>query len=229
MSNNNIAENIKHIKERIFQAASRVGRKEDEIRLVAVTKNIGPAAIIEAIRAGVNILGENRVQEARTKMEQLQGNIDWHMIGHLQRNKAKNVVPHFALIHSLDSAALAAEINRQAAKINKKIKVLIQVNLSQENSKSGSSLENLFPLVEEASSYRFLELKGLMTIPPWDPEKENSRPYFSHLRKVLKEIESTYGLDSFTELSMGMSHDFEIAIEEGATFVRLGTAIFGPR
>lgn len=224
-----ITENIESIRERISKTATVAGRKAEEIKLVAVTKNVGVSAIKEALRCGVSILGENRVQEAREKIEQIQGDVEWHMIGHLQRNKVKYAISQFELIHSLDSSSLAKEINRQAQKINKRVKVLIQVNISQENSKFGSSLENLVSLVKEISFYGFLELKGLMTIPPWDPEKERSRPYFSRLRKAFEAIQSTFRFPSFTELSMGMTHDFEIAIEEGATLIRLGTAIFGPR
>lgn len=224
-----IAENITLIKEKISTVALKAGRKVDEIKLVAVTKKVGHIAINEAIDAGIGIIGENRVQEALSKINLVKPGVEWHMIGHLQRNKAKSVITSFQAIHSLDSLDLAKEMNRLAKQSGRKFRALIQVNIVREETKTGVQVEDLFSLLEEIIPYEHLSLEGLMTIPPFSPEPEQSRPAFSQLRKLLGEIQHSFNLPSFKELSMGMSQDFEIAIEEGATFIRLGTAIFGPR
>ena len=225
-----ITEKLSAIKARIKKAALSAGRNPEEIKLIAVTKTVGLEKMAEAVRAGVVILGENRVQEAQKKVknEELRvksEKIQWHLIGHLQGNKAKNAVQLFDLIHSIDSAGLAEEVNRQAEKINKVQRVLVEVKLSEEETKHGVSENNLRPLLEKINNLRNLKLEGLMTMPPFFDDPERARPYFNRLRKLRDEaVKSGFSLP---ELSMGMSNDFEVAIEEGATMVRIGTAIFG--
>lgn len=227
-----LIENISNLFKRISHAAMRAGRSPEEIQLIAVTKTMPPERIMEAIEAGLRIFGENRVQEARDKIPLIMQvcreiNLSWHMIGPLQRNKAKYAVKLFNLIHSVDSIELAFEINKQAEKIGKVQDILIEVKLSPEDTKHGIRPEGLFELLEFAFSLKNLSVKGLMTIPPYSENPEDSRPYFRRLRELLEEANKK-GF-SMKELSMGMSGDFEIAIEEGATMVRIGTAIFGER
>ncbi len=225
-----ITERLIVISARIKKAALRAGRNPEEIKLIAVTKTVGLEKIAEAVRAGVVILGENRVQEAQKKIQDAgykiqDTEIQWHLIGPLQSNKAKNAVQLFDLIHSIDSAGLAEEANRQAEKINKVQRVLVEVKLSEEETKHGVSENNLRPLLEKINSLRNLKLEGLMTMPPFFDDPERARPYFNRSRKLRDEaVKSGFSLP---ELSMGMSNDFEAAIEEGATMVRIGTAIFG--
>lgn len=231
-----LAENVSAIRKRIVDAASRAGRNPDEITLVAVTKTVGLEEIKEALDAGLGLFGENRVQEAQKKISGLTseiintactGRIEWHLIGHLQKNKAKHAVALFDLIHTVDSRELAEEIDRQAEKIRKVQRVLAQVKLSEEETKHGASEEELPLLLEGIGSLKNLKLEGLMTIPPYFEDPEKARPYFRKLRALRDEAEHTgYRLP---ELSMGMSNDFEAAIQEGATMVRIGTAIFGER
>jgi pyridoxal phosphate enzyme (YggS family) len=222
-----IKENLLRVNERINQAAYRVGRDPNEIKLVAVSKTVEPARIIEAIEGGVSILGENYVQEAQKKIEEIKQHVAWHFIGHLQSNKAKYAVHLFDVIHSIDSLPLAEELNRKATQANRMIKVMIEVNLSKEATKFGTDEEKLILLAQGILGLSSLSLEGLMTMPPYFDQQEMSRPYYIALRglkeKLLKE-----GIP-LKELSMGMSNDFEIAVEEGATYVRVGTAIFGPR
>lgn len=218
-----IFERIRDVLKRISHAALRAGRSPDEVTLVAVTKGVSVEAINEALEAGLRVFGENRVQETLKKQKELVSkNIIWHMIGHLQRNKARQAVGLFDLIHSVDSLALSEAINRYAAAIDKTQRILIEVKLSPEPSKTGISKEHLPELISEVSGMPNLRLEGLMTMPPYSPEPEHSRPYYRELRGLAKE----FGLK---ELSMGMSGDFEVAIEEGATMVRVGSAIFGGR
>lgn len=230
-----IPDAIRDVRERIYNSAIRVGRIADEIRLVAVTKTIDIPSIIEAIEAGVTILGENRVQEAQEKISDLRSQIsnstvEWHLIGTLQRNKAKYAVRLFELIHTIDSISLAEEVNRQAEKIGKLQRVLIQVKLSEEETKHGISEDELGPLIKRMNGLKNLRLEGLMTIPPYFDDPEKTRPYFRRLREIKDTINtSRITHHALRELSMGMSHDFEVAIEEGATMVRIGTAIFGER
>ncbi len=229
---NQIIENISNIFKRISHAAMRAGRNPEEIKLIAVTKTVPPERIIEAIEAGLRIFGENRVQEARDKIPEIMQRapdikLSWHMIGPLQRNKAKYAVKLFDIIHSVDSKELALEINKQAEKIGKIQDILIEVKLSPEKTKHGISPEEFFELLEFTSTLKNLNVKGLMTIPPYSENPEDSRPYFRRLREVLEEA-NVKGFP-LKELSMGMSGDFEIAVEEGATMVRIGTAIFGER
>ena len=225
-----ISENLAAVTERMRQAALRCGRNPGEIRLVAVSKTVSPEKIREAINAGVTILGENYIQEARKKIEEIGGAIEWHFIGHLQSNKVKYAVDLFTMIHSVDSVSLAEELNRAAEKRNKIIPVLVQVNISGEETKSGINPEETARLLTELSSMDRLSVRGLMTMPPWFENAEDARPYFAALRNLRDEL-SHMNIKNITlrELSMGMSGDFEVAIEEGATLVRVGTALFGPR
>lgn len=226
-----IAANLRAVQERIERAAAKTGRGPCNIRLVAVSKTVPVARIQEAIAAGVTDLGENRVQEAREKAESLGRQVRWHLIGHLQRNKVKYIFPLFDVIHSVDSVALAQEIGQEAEKRGwPGIDLLLQVHMGGEETKSGFEPEGLSSAVEEVARLPRLNVKGLMAIPPYLPDPEEVRPYFRQLRQLAGEIRRREipGI-SMEELSMGMSHDFEVAIEEGATLVRVGTAIFGVR
>jgi pyridoxal phosphate enzyme (YggS family) len=222
-----IKENLLRVMERIEKASIKAGRDPGEIKLVAVTKTVEIPKIKEAIEAGVKIVGENYVQEAQKKIEEIGRQISWHFIGHLQSNKAKYAVRLFDMIHSIDSEPLAEELNRRAKKEGRPIKVMIEVNLSGEATKFGAEEEKAIELAKKLMSLDHISLEGLMTMPPYFELPEMSRPYYIRLRE-LKEKMVKEGI-SLKELSMGMSNDFEIAIEEGATFVRIGTAIFGPR
>jgi pyridoxal phosphate enzyme (YggS family) len=227
ISMSTIRDNLLKVRERIERAAQKAGRDPKEIRLVAVSKTVEVARIKEAIEAGVSILGENYVQEAQKKIEALGGPVSWHFIGHLQSNKAKYAVRLFDVIHSIDSVPLAEELNRRAEQEDRLIKMMIEVNLSKEATKFGTDEERVLNLAKRIQNLKHLSLEGLMTMPPYFDSPEMSRPYYVALRK-LKERLMKEGIP-MQELSMGMSHDFEIAIEEGATYVRVGTAIFGPR
>jgi len=222
-----IGENFLRVKERIERPARASGRDPREIKLVAVSKTVEPARIREAIEAGASILGENYVQEAQKKIEVMGRPVAWHFIGHLQSNKAKVGVQLFDVIHSLDSVHLAEELNRRAVQADRVLQVLIEVNLAREVSKFGTDEEKLFALARKVKELDHLSLEGLMTMPPFFETPEESRPYFVELRKWKERMERE-GIP-IKELSMGMSNDFEIAIEEGATYVRVGTAIFGSR
>lgn len=210
----------------------RAGRNPEEIQLVAVTKTVPPEKIIEAVQAGLRVFGENRIQEARQKIPEITemyrgSNISWHMIGPLQRNKAKYAVRLFDLIHSVDSLELALEIDRCARNLGKIQDILIEIKLSHEETKHGIAPEQLPELLDKAFTLKNINIKGLMTMPPYSEDPEQSRPYFRRLRELLEEARQN-GFD-IRELSMGMSGDFEVAIEEGATIVRIGRAIFGER
>jgi hypothetical protein len=210
----------------------RAGRSPDEVRLVAVTKTVSTAAIREAVDAGLRLFGENRVQEAQTKITsaelQIPGTeIEWHLIGHVQRNKAKSAVTLFEVIQTLDSTRLAEEIDRHAAEAGKRQRVLLQVKVSEEYSKQGIEPTAVGELLERTLDLPHLKLEGLMAMPPYFENPEDARPYFRRLRTI-KEVFAQKGYP-LGELSMGMSHDFEVAIEEGATLVRIGTALFGER
>jgi pyridoxal phosphate enzyme (YggS family) len=226
-----IQKRIDEIHERIRLAAVRAGRNPVDIRLVAVTKTIPLERIREAVAAGLRTFGENYIQEARDKFRELADPaVSWHFIGHLQTNKAKYAVRQFDLIHTVDSLRLAEELNREATKLSRIQEILIQVNISMEPTKSGVAENDAFSLIQGVSGLSHLRIRGLMTMPPYDEDPECSRPFFRALRVLADRIR---GLNmpgvSMADLSMGMSHDFEIAIEEGATLVRIGTAIFGER
>ena len=225
-----VAENLKTVMDRITAAAQRAGRDPASVKLVVVTKTVTIEKIREAVSAGARLLGENRVQEAREKIAKLGNVAAWHLIGRLQTNKAKYAVGLFDLIHSVDSLDLAREIDRQAAKIGKKQNVLVEVSLAGEAQKAGVGAGDALALVREAAKLGNISINGLMIVPPYLEDPEAVRPYFRRLRELSDEIrkESMPGA-LMQELSMGMSGDFEVAVEEGATLVRVGTAIFGER
>jgi pyridoxal phosphate enzyme (YggS family) len=221
---------LEKVKERIAQAALRTGRSPGDIQLVAVSKTVSVSTLQQAIKAGVTILGENYLQEARKKIEEIGQVVRWDFIGHLQSNKAKYVVDLFDIIQSVDRLSLAKEINRQAVKKRKTVKVLLQVNISGEEAKSGIDPVEAVSLAKETFSLPNLSVQGLMTMPPYFDDPEKARPYFVALRELRDTLRKEHGeFSDLKELSMGMSADFEIAIEEGATIIRVGTAIFGER
>jgi pyridoxal phosphate enzyme (YggS family) len=222
-----VKENLLRVMEKIEEAARKIGRDPNEIKLVAVSKTVEVDRIMEAIEAGVSILGENYVQEAQKKIEEIGRPVSWHFIGHLQTNKAKYAIRLFDMIHSLDSVPLAEELNRRAEQADRVMGVMIEVNLSKEATKFGTDEEVVVNLAKRIQNLNHLSLEGLMTMPPYFDSPELSRPYYIALRE-LKEKMVKEGVP-MKDLSMGMSNDFEIAIEEGATYVRVGTAIFGPR
>jgi pyridoxal phosphate enzyme (YggS family) len=228
-----IRENILRIENRILSACSRVKRERNCVALLAVSKNRSLQEIAQVIQAGVTDIAENRVQEALLKIPNLSIEeirlppVKWHMIGHLQSNKAKDAVKLFGLIHSVDSLHLAVEIDKQAARIKKAQDILLEIKTSLETTKSGFAVEDGVLAFKELKTLKNLRVKGLMTIAPLSQDPQKSRPYFRRLRQLLEEINAT--LDSryaIQELSMGMSDDFEVAIEEGATIIRVGRAIF---
>ena len=215
------------VRERMEKAARRVGRDPGEVKLVAVSKTVDIERIREAIEGGASILGENYVQEAQKKIEVIGKAVSWHFIGHLQSNKVKVAVRLFDAVHCVDGMALAEELNRRAQQVERKIPVMIEVNLSGETTKFGAEEGNVFALARGILRLEHLSLEGLMTMPPYFDDPEMSRPFFVQLR-ALKETLAKEGIP-LKDLSMGMSNDFEVAIEEGATHVRVGTAIFGAR
>lgn len=221
-----IAHNLELVKARIDAAAKRGNRDPDSILLVAVSKTKPAPAIREAYAAGQRTFGENYAQELRDKAEELKGlDISWHFIGHLQKNKVKYVAPVASFVETVDSIELAETISNRATKT---ISCLIEINIGAEDSKSGTSPDNVLSLAEGISKLPNLSLKGLMIIPPFDSDPEKSRPYFKKAKELFDKINEQLATP-LTELSMGMSHDLEVAIEEGATIIRVGTAIFGGR
>ena len=217
--------NLSDVRSRIERAASRAGRRADDVKLVAVSKTHPPPVLEEALHAGVSAFGENKVQEAESKIADVgRTRAEWHLIGHLQSNKARKAVQLFDVIHSVDSRELAERLERICDEEGREhLSVFIQVDLAREETKSGIPVDELEPLVEYLRSCRHLKFDGLMLLPPFFDDAERSRPFFKRLREIRDRILPD------GELSMGMSHDFEIAIEEGATVVRVGTAIFGER
>ena len=224
-----IAENLAEVWERICQAIQKSGRDPDSVHLVAVSKQVGMAQIEEARIDGAVIFGENKIQDAVPKVDQMGSEgISWHFIGHLQKNKVKFLGEHFDLIHSVDSLELAEKIAAQCQTENRVQSVLLQVNLSGETAKFGMEPGELEKQMVAFSRLKGIRVEGLMTIPPYHPNPENSRRHFSRLRGFRDQCEKQNRL-SLHKLSMGMTNDFEVAVEEGATLVRVGTAIFGPR
>lgn len=225
------AERLAQVHHRIAEASKRAGRNAAEITLIAVSKTVDPAAVQLAVNAGVRDLGENRVQEAIGKVRQVKADgLKWHLIGHLQSNKARQAVSTFDVIHTVDTVDLARRLDRIAGEEGKRPVVLVQVDLAHEPTKSGADEAELPEVVEVLGSAQNLDFRGLMTMPPFFDEPESSRGYFKRLREILERLNKGRASDCLlTELSMGMSHDFEIAIEEGATMIRVGTAIFGAR
>lgn len=204
--------------------------REASVKLIAVTKNHDVAAMREAIDAGASDIGENRVQEAAGKFEKLERQVTWHLIGHLQTNKAKQAVKYFDLIHSVDSLHLARALDREASRIGKVQDILLQVNLAREDSKSGLYKEELLEVFQEVDSLPGLRIRGLMCMAPNYEDVENCRPLFREMYGIYQKVRDMDWQKAQVDcLSMGMSHDYEIAVEEGANIVRVGTAIFGPR
>ena len=225
---NSIADNLERVREQIAQAAAKAGRVADEIVLVAITKTHPAERVREAIEAGQSLFGESRVQEARAKIPELPSSLRWHFVGHLQKNKIRQALPLFEMIHSVDSLGLAQEMNRIAEEDGMHPRVLLEVNVAGEGSKFGFSPDKLREQMEELLRLPRLSILGLMTIPPLAEEAEASRKYFVQLRELRDRLQTEFRVD-FGQLSMGMTQDFPIAIEEGATLVRVGTAIFGER
>lgn len=232
MDEKQLLENVNTVYKKISHAAMRAGRSPDGIRLIAVTKTVSADSVKTAVEIGLREFGENRVQEAQKKISdpglQLKNrSVLWHLVGHLQKNKARVAVNLFDLIQSIDSVALAEEVDRHAEKSGKRQRILLQVKLSDEESKYGILKKNIKDMLARISGYQNLQVEGLMTIPPFNDDTEKVRPFFAELRELRNSLElSGYSLP---ELSMGMSHDYEVAIEEGATMVRVGTALFGER
>jgi pyridoxal phosphate enzyme (YggS family) len=231
MADNVLLENIKSIFRKISSAAIRSGRSPFDVKLIAATKTVGIERIREATELGLRTFGENKVQEAKEKILNLESHsncqLEWHMIGHLQKNKANTAVKLFDMIQSIDSIGLAEEMNKYANKQGKTQRVLVQVKLSEEETKYGVARKDLPDLIEAISEMKNLKLEGLMTIPPFFDSPDMTRPYFRELRELRDRAESE-GV-RLPELSMGMTNDFEVAILEGATMVRIGTGIFGER
>ncbi|MGE3536880.1 MAG: YggS family pyridoxal phosphate-dependent enzyme [Candidatus Tectimicrobiota bacterium] len=226
-----IAQNVARVQARIRQAALRAGRDPAAVRLVAASKTVDTARLRAAIASGVTIVGENYLQEARDKVGQMgrQG-VEWHLIGTLQRNKVRYIFDLFDMVHSLDSWALAAEINRRGERLGKPMAVLLEVNVGGEASKGGFTPQALLTEATQLAQFSHLQVRGLMTIPPPTVHPEGARPFYRAVRELRDQLvqQDIPGV-SWAELSMGMTADFEVAIEEGATFVRVGTALFGAR
>jgi pyridoxal phosphate enzyme (YggS family) len=223
-----LAENLESIRSRIAAACTRAGREPSSVTLVGVTKNHPPATVTAAAQLGLTEFGENRVQEAKLKIAQCPSRLRWHMIGHLQSNKCRDAVGLFSMIQGVDSLALATELNRKAEQAAKTVPILIEVNAAGESTKFGYKPEALLQDLDAINALRRLELHGLMMIAPYTPTPERVRPYFRRLRELREQCEQRMGVP-LPHLSMGMSGDFEVAIEEGATMVRIGTALFGER
>jgi len=226
-----LKDNIARVQERIAEACRRAGRRPEDVKLVAVSKTVPPDRIRAAYDAGLRDFGENRVQEANAKRAALSDlTVTWHLVGHLQTNKAKLARELFHCVHSLDSLRLAQKLDEAAVCSGDRLPVLIEVNLGEEQAKSGVREQDVLALAEQVGRLSTLELSGLMVLPPFFEDPEQARPFFRRLRELARTIESASlpGV-SMRELSMGMSHDFEVAIEEGATMVRVGTAILGRR
>ncbi len=223
-----LAENLDSIQKRIVAACERAGRDTASVTLLAVTKSHPPESVAAAAQLGLNLFGENKVQEARAKIPLCPGKLRWHFIGHLQSNKCRDAVGLFEMIQSVDSLPLAREIAGRAEQAAKTMPILLEVNVAGEASKSGCAPEKLLAELEIINALPKIEIHGLMAVPPWSPEPEKSRPHFRRMRELKERCERILGAP-LPHLSMGMSGDFEVAIEEGATMVRIGTALFGPR
>ncbi|HEY2101927.1 MAG TPA: YggS family pyridoxal phosphate-dependent enzyme [Chthoniobacterales bacterium] len=223
-----ISERLEKVRAEMRDAAAKVGRRIEEIELLAVTKTHSAEKIGEAVAAGQLLFGENKVQEARAKIPLLPSHLRWHFIGHLQKNKIRHVLPLVELIHSIDSVELAQQVDRIAKEEGFFPRILLEVNVAGEGTKFGFAPEALEQTLEQLLQLQRLSIEGLMTIPPLTADKERSRPYFVRLRSFRDELEHKFGV-KLPHLSMGMSDDFAVAIEEGSTVVRVGTRIFGPR
>jgi PLP dependent protein len=225
---NPVARRLEEVRAAMAAACRRAGRDPSEVRLVAVSKTVDLERIRAAIDAGQDLFGENYLQEARDKITALKRQVNWHLVGHLQSNKARGAVELFDLIHAVDRGKLARALDAAAARLGKVQDVLIQINQGGEDTKSGVAPDAAPELLQQVARLPHLRLRGLMTMPPWFPDPEAARPYFRALRELRDHLRGLTGLP-LTELSMGMSGDFPVAVEEGATLVRVGTAIFGSR
>src|SRR5438270_6476584 len=223
-----IADNLERVREQIAQAAGKVGRAVDDIELVAISKTHDATKVREAIEAGQTLFGESRVQEARAKIPELPSSLRWHFVGHMQKNKIRPALPLFELIHSVDALALAQDINRIAEEEGAHPRILLEVNVAGEGSKFGFKPDVLRNEMEPLLGLGRLSVEGLMTIPPLAEDAEASRKFFVDLRELRDALEKEFNV-KLPHLSMGMTNDFTVAIEEGATLVRVGTAIFGER
>ena len=225
-----VTENLKNVEEKIAQACLRSGRSQDEVTLIAVSKTKPVEMMQEAIAYGITTFGENKVQEITEKQKVLTQPLNWHMIGHLQRNKVKYIAGKVALIHSVDSLRLAKTISEEAVKHNCEIPILIEVNVAGEESKFGVSVEETLPLIEEIAKLPAIHVEGLMTIAPYVEDPEENRPVFRKLKELSVDIAAkNINNVRMAILSMGMTGDYEVAVEEGATLVRVGTGVFGER
>lgn len=225
-----VRKNIEKIRNSMAEAALRSGRNVSDIKLMAVTKTIDDDRLMEAIEAGIDIIGESYVQEAKRKIEKIGRPLEWHMIGHIQTNKVRYVIKLFDMIHSVDRMDLAVELDRRGKNAGLVMKILIEVNVSGEKTKSGVPLTEAVALVRSVAALENLAIFGLMTMPPWSDDPEKARPCFTALRDLKNRVieEEIPGVN-MAELSMGMSGDYEVAIEEGATIVRIGSSLFGAR
>jgi len=223
-----LSENVSVVQRRIEAACERAGRPRDSVALVAVTKGQPPEIVSEAARLGLNLFGENKVQEAKAKIPLCPSRLHWHLIGHLQSNKCRDAVELFEFIQSVDSLQLARELDKRAEQAGRSLPVLLEVNAVGEASKFGYRPEQLLADLLGINALKRLVIHGLMTVPPWTPDPEKVRPVFRQLRVLKEQCEQLLGAP-LPQLSMGMTGDFEVAIEEGATMVRVGTALFGAR
>ncbi len=221
-------ERLDQVRERMAAACARAGRRPDDVQLIAISKTYGPDRVREAAACGLRIFGENKVQEAEAKVPECPGQLSWHLVGHLQSNKAARAVALFDQIHSVDSLKLLQRLEAAAAAEGQRLPVLLEVNVSGEASKFGLPPAAVPELLAHAPELDLVQIAGLMTMPPLTPDPERARHFFRRLRELRDEWSGASGLP-LAELSMGMSHDFEVAIEEGATWIRVGTALFGER
>ena len=225
-----ISEQLQTVRNEIAQACKRSGRNPEDVTLIAVSKTKPVSMIEEAIQAGQTVFGENKVQELCSKYEVLPKNLTWHLIGHLQRNKVKYIADKAALIHSVDSLRLAQTIDQEGKKHNRVIPVLVEVNVAEEDTKFGVSVSETLPLIDEISKLSHVRVQGLMTIAPYVDDPEENRPVFRRLKQLSVDISSKNMNNVYMDiLSMGMTNDYQVAVEEGATMVRVGTGIFGER
>ena len=223
-----LAENLEAVRQRMAAACARAGREPGTVTLLAVSKGQAPEAVAEAARLGLTLFGENKVQEAKAKIPLCPGRLRWQLIGHLQTNKCRDALELFEMIQSVDSLHLAQELNRRAEQAARTMPILLEVNAAGEASKFGYSPERLLSELSQINALPRLEIHGLMSVPPWTPDPEKARPLFRQLRALKDQCERLLGAP-LPHLSLGMTGDFEVAIEEGATMVRIGTALFGPR
>lgn len=227
-SERTVAQAVEEVKANIAGACAKSGRRPDDVEIVGVTKTHGPEVVREAWEAGIRILGENKVQEAAWKIAESVGGPEWHLVGHLQRNKVRPALELFSVIHSVDSVRLLEQIERVAEEAGQRPEILLEVNVSGEASKDGLLPESAPEVIESALGCRNVTLAGLMTLAPFCPDPELARPVFARLRELRDTWERQFGI-GLPRLSMGMSNDYVVAVEEGATWVRLGTALFGSR